>query len=169
MCIRDRLSVAALFFALFLTEGAVAQDDFAITGTYQIEKGQRHGWLILNVTIPEGHHIYALTQKGTPPPTKIKLADSKQFKLIKKFTSNKKPKVIEHDPIFKQRMEEYEGKVALMAPISVAEGVDLDSVAFDLKITGQVCSDSGCMPFTDKAIEITFAGYYEKENKEEGK
>ena len=66
-------------------------------------------------------------------------------------------------------MEEYEGKVALMAPISVAEGVDLDSVAFDLKITGQVCSDSGCMPFTDKAIEITFAGYYEKENKEEGK
>lgn len=147
----------------------VAQDDFKIEGTYQIEKGQRHGWLILKVNIPEGFHIYALTQEGSPPPTKIKLAESDAFEVMQKFKANKEPKVVEHDPVFEQRVEKYVGKVALLAPIKIADGVELDDVTFDLKITGQLCSDTGCQMFRNKQVEIDFAGYYEKEKKEKGK
>jgi len=159
------LLVPLIAFAIgFLsTLSLFAQNGLKIEGTYQIEKGKRQGWLIVNLEIPEGHHVYALTQKGTPPPTTIKLEESDSFKVLKKFSSNKKPKVIEHDPIFDQRIEEYVGKVALMAPIRIADGADLENVKFDLKISGQLCSDTGCQLFKNKEVEIEFAGYYEKD------
>jgi len=168
IAVANRCLIVGLLMAGFATaDRAQAQDnEFKIEGTYQIEKGQRHGWLILNINIPEGFHIYALTQEGTPPPTKIKLAESDDFKLMKAFKANKKPKVIEHDPVFEQRMEEYEGKVALLAPLKISDGVDLEDVSFDLKISGQLCNDSGCQLFKNKKVEIEFAGYYEKEEKQ---
>lgn len=161
--------VLAFLFGMLTTEALLAQQDIKIEGTYQIEKNQRHGWLILNVEIPDGHHIYALTQKGSPPPTKIKLEESDQFEMMDKFKADKKPKVVEHDPIFEQRIEKYNGKVALMAPIKVADAADLENVEFELKISGQLCNDNGCRLFNNKKIEIEFAGYYEKDEQKKKK
>ena len=161
--------VIAFLFGMLSTEALFAQQDIKIEGTYQIEKDQRHGWVILNVEIPEGFHVYALTQKGSPPPTKIKLEESGQFELMDKFKADKKPKVIEHDPIFDQRIEKYTGKVALMAPIKVANATDLENVEFDLKISGQLCNDNGCRLFNNKKIEIEFAGYYDRDEKKKKK
>ena len=159
----------AFAFGFWSSEAIFAQDEFKIEGTYQIEKSQRHGWIILNLEIPDGYHVYALTQKGSPPPTTIKLQESDDFKLLKKFKANKKPKVVEHDPIFDQRIEKYVGKIALMAPIEIAINKDLDSVTFNVKISGQLCSDTSCQLFKNKEIEIDFAGFYEKDEKKNGK
>lgn len=150
---------------LTLPNVASAQNDIKIEGTYQIEKDQRHGWLILNVKIPKGYHIYALTQIGNPPPTKIQLAKSTEFELMDKFKSDKKPKVVEKDPIFEQRIEKHDGKIAFMAPIKVAKSADLKDINFDLKISGQLCNDSGCRLFNNKKIDVEFAGFYDKTEK----
>lgn len=156
--------LACLSMSLIANE-AFAQNDIKIEGTYQIEKDQRHGWLILNVKIPEGYHIYALTQVGNPPPTKIVLQKSEDFELMDKFKSDKKPKVIEKDPIFEQRIEKHDGKIAFLAPIKIANSADLKDVNFDLKISGQLCNDSGCRLFNNKKIDIEFAGFYDKKAK----
>ena len=169
---RPRIATASLFaFLLGLVSpiAIFAQNDIKVEGAYHIEKNQRHGWLILNLEIPKGYHVYALTQKGSPPPTKIDLKESEQFELLKKFEANRKPHVVEHDPVFDQRIETYEGKIALRAPIRIASDVDLENVDFDLKISGQLCNDSGCRLFNGKSVEIEFAGFYEKEEKKEEK
>ena len=159
------VALFAVFLCFWATEPLMAQKDIKIQGTYQIEKDQRQGWLILNIQIPKGYHIYALTQVGNPPPTKIQLAKSQDFELLDKFKADKKPKVIENDPIFEQRIEKHEGKIALLAPIKVAKTADLKDVVFDLHITGQLCSDTGCRPFNNKKIEVEFAGFYDGKEK----
>ncbi len=167
----QRFGTIVSFIALLaITIPAVAQEtgrELKIIGTYQIEQGKRHGWLIVNLEIPPGSHVYALTQEGNPPPTKIKVAESESYELLRGFQANKAPHVVEHDPVFGQRVESHEGKVAFMAPLRVAEGVDLQNVVFDLKFHGQVCNDSGCIPVFNRPVEINFAGFYDKEEKAE--
>ncbi|MGI9519171.1 MAG: protein-disulfide reductase DsbD domain-containing protein [Pirellulaceae bacterium] len=159
------VSMIALHAMADVANGQQTGSQLKIVGTYQIEQGQRHGWLILNLEIPTGSHVYALTQEGNPPPTKIKLAESDNFELMRGFEANKAPHVEEQDPVFGQRVESHEGKVAFMAPIRVADGVDLENVVFDLKFHGQVCNDSGCIPVFNRPVEIDFAGFYEEEEK----
>lgn len=134
----------------------------AMSAMYQIEKGSRKGWLIVTVDVPEGCHIYALTQKGSPPPTKIKLEESKEFELLEGFRANKEPHVVEHDPVFGQRVESYEaGKVKLIAPVRIADEFDVEKVSFDLKFHGQVCSAEGCKPIFNHPLKVTFGGFYD--------
>ena len=159
------VALLAVLLGSLVTKPLVAQKDLKIQGTYQIEKDKRQGWLILNIQIPKGYHIYALTQVGNPPPTKIQLAKSSEFELLDKFKADKKPKVIEKDPIFETRLEKYEGKVALLAPIKFSKTADLKDVVFDLRITGQLCNDSGCQPFNNKKVTIEFAGFYDAKDK----
>ena len=83
--------------------GQQTENRLKLVGTYQIEEGERHGWLIVNLEIPTGSHVYALTQEGNPPPTKIKLAESDSFELMRGFEANKVPDVKENDPVFGQR------------------------------------------------------------------
>jgi hypothetical protein len=139
-----------------------AQELPVITAKYQIENGTRKGWLVVTVEIPEGCHIYALTQKGSPPPTKLKLAESKMYTVIEEFRADKRPHVVEFDPVFEQRIETYEeGKVNLLAPIQVADGTDLKKLKVDLKFHGQVCSNTGCKPLFNQPVEVKFGGFYD--------
>lgn len=144
------------------SERLSAQEIPAMSATYQIEKGTRQGWLIVTVEIPKDCHIYALTQTGSPPPTKIKLAESKQFTVLEAFRADKEPHVVENDSVFGQRVETYEaGTVKLIAPIRVADGVKLEEVTFDLKFHGQVCSAEGCKPIFNHPLTVSFDGFYE--------
>lgn len=157
------LGLVTLLISLACNTQVSAQDDeIKLIGSYKIEKGQRHGWLILSASIPSGHHIYALTQKDIPPPTKIKVAESKHFTVAGKFRANKKPTVIEKDPVFESRIEKHAGKVMFVAPIRVHDGVEIENLVVDMKFHGQLCSDENCLPLFNKPISVSFGGYYEK-------
>jgi len=157
------VGITAILIGLFCMTELSAQDaEIQLVGSYKIEKGQRHGWLILNADIPKGHHIYALTQKDVPPPTKIKVAKSADFSVAGSFRANKKPNVIEKDPVFETRIEKHSGKVMFVAPIRINEGVELEKLSVDMKFHGQLCSDEECLPLFNKPISVSFGGYYEK-------
>lgn len=156
------LALAALALSFAAVHPLSAQDEPKISAKYQIEKGTRKGWLIVTVEIPAESHIYSVTQEGNPPPTKIKLAESEQFEILDKIRADKKPHVVENDPVFEQRVETYEaGVVNLLLPIEVVAGVDLEAVKFDAKFHGQICSPSGCKPLFDKPLEVEWAGFYD--------
>lgn len=170
MVTMGRLLVIVALTAFATSATVVAQELPVIKASYQIENGTRKGWLIVTVEVPEGCHIYALTQEGSPPPTKIKVAESESFELLEKFRSDKKPHVVENDPVFDQRVETYEeGEINLMAPIEIADGNDLEKLLVDLKFHGQVCSDSGCKPLFNKPIEVKFGGFYDPPKEDEPK
>ncbi len=54
------VAMFAVFLCFWATEPLMAQKDIKIQGTYQIEKDQRQGWLILNIQIPKGYHSKGL-------------------------------------------------------------------------------------------------------------
>ena len=89
-----KIGLIAVAISIVSSTQLEAQTKLKLTARYQIEKGTRNGWIVVSAEIPKGNHIYALTQKGTPPPTKIKIAESDDFSVTKKFKPNKKHKVI---------------------------------------------------------------------------
>ncbi len=140
---------------------STSDEPIKLSAEFQLEKGKSTGKLILTAKIPEKHYVYSLTQKKGPPATKLKIAESKQFKLGA-FKPTKKPTVIENDELFNCRIEKHYGKIVFVAPITVASGVEPKNVEVSISVTGQVCSEENCTPFSNKKAVAKFSGYYEK-------
>lgn len=141
---------------------------FQITSRFHLQEGKTEtgtaiGYLVVKVALAEGNHIYSLTQSGDIAPSKIAVKPSKSFRINSKFTPDRKPKVIEHDPVLEQRVEKHTALVQFFAPIEIAPGVDPNALEFDLKFNGQVCSASGmCRPIMEKPLKAKFAGFFTK-------
>lgn len=113
------------------------------------DKGQP-ARLAIEATIKQGWHIYSLTQpKGGPLPTKIKLTDSKDYKLLGEFQPVPPPKVHFDDLAFKINLEEHQGRVVWVAPFEAASGVDLKRLKIEGKLNTQVCNEQTCLPPED--------------------
>lgn len=141
-------------------------DTFTLSSRFHLVNGTRKGVLILKAEIPKGSYIYALTQQGNPPPSKIKVQKSDQFKITGKFAADRHPKIVKKDPVFNNRLEKHSKTVQFFVPIELADGVDPDSVAPQVLFDGQVCSEEGtCMPIRSRQIAATFAGYFAQESK----
>lgn len=113
--------------------------------------------LVITADIPDGWHIFSITQQpGGPLKTKIKLDDSKQFKLAGDFKADPAPKVAKSAAYGDLPIETHAGKVTWTAPIELAAGVDPST----LKITGAVNSqrcfgEDKCLP--PKSFKFTAA------------
>ena len=137
--------------------------ELTLTGRFHVIKGSERGVLILKAEIPKGSCIYALTQKGNPQPSKLKISPSKQFQVLGKFSADRYPKVIEHDPVFETRLEKHTTLVQFFAPIKLVPGVDPKTVTAEMTFDGLCCSDAGtCIPVKGRKVKANFGGYYEK-------
>lgn len=126
-----------------------------------IEKGTNKGYLVLQLDLQDGHHIYSLNPKGSPMPTKIAVTPSKDIKVLGGFTSDKQPLVIEKDPVFQRRIEKHKGVVQFFAPIEVRPGIDLAKLAAEVSLTGQVCSASACRQVKARKVVGKFASFFD--------
>lgn len=141
---------------------ASADDDTSplkIRARYEIEPKSRAGQIVVECEIPEGHHIYSMDQSSPPGPTKIQIAKSDQFDLTAPFNANRAPEVIEHDPVFETRLEQFSEKVTFTIPLQLAPDVDPQKVAVTLIINCQVCSDAGCVLIRNKKLDALFGGF----------
>ena len=143
--------------------GAAAKKNQAYTPSVRVhlEKGSSKGYLVLQVDLSEGHHMYSLNPKGSPVPTKIVVTPSKDINVLGAFTSDKQPLVIEKDPVFQRRIEKHKGVVQFFAPIEVRPGMDLSKLTAEVALTGQVCSANACQPVNGKKIKGKFASFFE--------
>lgn len=157
-----RVIGAILAMSWLVVTAAWADDDkntIQIAARYEIEPGTRVGRLVIACDIPRGMHIYSLLQSSPPGPTKIRVADSDDFKLTSDFTTGQSPNVIERDPVFDTRIEQFFNHVEFSAPLQISENADLERLEFDLKISCQVCSDDGCILVRNKKVDVRFGGY----------
>jgi hypothetical protein len=135
-----------------------------LAGRYHLVKGTRKGVLILKVQIPKDSYIYAVTQPGNPPPSRITVTESSQFRIAGNFASDRHPKIIEEDPVFHSRLEKHFQLVQFFVPIELAENADPQKVMPEIVFDGQVCSEKGtCMPIRNRKISAQFAGYFEQQ------
>ena len=135
--------------------------EYQLSSRIHLNKGTQKGYLIVEVQLAEGKHIYSLTQAGAIPPTTLKVQPNPQIKITGDFSPDKPATVIENDPVFKQRIEKHTGKVQFFAPIEVAPAADLAKLATQIQFDGQICSQEACLPIRSKMISGKFAGYFD--------
>ncbi|HEX5103731.1 MAG TPA: protein-disulfide reductase DsbD domain-containing protein, partial [Pirellulaceae bacterium] len=138
-------------------EGGTA-DHVSFSGAFRCQENTRKGSLSLTATIEPGWHVYSVTQlKGGPMASKIKVAESPDFKVLGPFQPDRPPHIQQLE-IYKVPVEEHEGTVTWSAPIEIAEGVDPQSLTIGLTYSGQVCSDV-CIPIFNQQALAKFAGF----------
>ena len=150
-------------------ESSTAQDEaknqkpYKLSSRIHLQQGSNTGYLVVKIELNKGSYIYSLNQQSPLKPSKIRVADSPQFKLKSEFNPDRPPIVIENDPVFNQRVEKHKGQIQFFASIEIAPGVDLETLSADVNFGGQVCSDAGfCMPILGARAEGRFAGHFER-------
>lgn len=135
--------------------GAAAQlggaDTLKVTARFAEAADGKPARLFVTAEIEKGWHIYSLTQpKGGPLASKIKLAESDDFKLAGEFQAAPKAKSHTDPEIWPDVViESHEGKVTWHAPIELAPGVDPAKLSIEGKVNVQACNDRGCLPPKD--------------------
>ena len=140
---------------------AEKQKPWAIASRIHLEKGTNKGYLVVQVDLAEGYHMYSLNPKGSPSPTKLTISKSDNLRVLSEFASEKPPVVVKNDPVFNQRMEKHKGKVQFFASIEVRPGIDLEKLTQQVQFSGQICSDQACQPIRNHKAKASFAGYFE--------
>ena len=109
--------------------------------------GDKPGRLFITAELADGWHLYSLTQKpGGPIKTKIKLDESRDFKLAGEFKPFPEPQR-KIEPAFDNLpVETHEGKVTWYAPLELAAGVDPQKLKIAAKLSFQACNESSCLP-----------------------
>ena len=143
----------------------VEEEAFKISGKFHIESGTNQGFLILKLELPDGSHIYSLTQPAPLIPTKLTVKQHKQFKVEKAFQADTKPQVIEHDPVFETRVEKYQGVIQFFVPITVDPHADPKKLQPEVSFSAQICSEKGFCKLINDKTPIEFAGYFQREAK----
>lgn len=156
---RRWLFVVALIAACLTTvPGAIAQDLFGSPGFGAAEGGEprrlkvsaqftvaaagQPARLYITAEMEPGWHITSLTQKEPYLPTKIKVAESRDYRLQGPFQSDPQPhKKTEVDGSLS---EVHEGVVTWFAPLELAPGVDPKMLGISGKINVQACGPQGC-------------------------
>ena len=140
---------------------AKPKSPWKISSRIHLEKGTNNGYLVVQIDLDKGYHVYSLDPKSSPAPTQLAVLPSNDLRVKSKFVSDKSPLVIEKDPVFGKRIEKHTGQVQFFAPIEVRAGVDLQKLSQDVKFSGQVCSSSACQPIRQHTANAKFAGYFE--------
>lgn len=137
--------------------GGATEQQVSFSAGFSVEENSRRGTLSLSARIEPGWHIYSVTQqKGGPMPSKIKAAESGDFKILGPFQPDQAPH-IKRDKLYRVPLEEHDGTVTWTAPLELAEGIDPETLSIELTYSGQVCSDV-CIPLSEK-VEAKFTGY----------
>lgn len=143
---------------------------YQLTTRIHVQKGTNKGYLIVQADLKKGSYVYSLTQAGDIPPSKLSVANSKQFKMLAGFSPDRPATVVKNDPLFQQRVEKHKDKVQFFAPIEFAAGVNPEGVVAQVTFNGQVCSDEGfCMPIRDLKLSGKFAGYFQRSSSQQAK
>lgn len=140
---------------------AAKQQPWKIDSRIHLEKGTNTGYLVVEIQLSEGHHLYSLNPEGSVAPTRLAVLPSNDLRVKSKFVADTAPIVIEKDPVFERRIEKHKGQVRFFAPIEVRGGIDHTQLSQEVQFSAQVCSDNGCRPIRDLKLTASFGGYFE--------
>ena len=139
-------------------------DPASFSAEFKLKPGTQKGMLSIHAKLQPDWHIYSITQpKGGPMRSKIKVADSKDFKIIGDFQPDKKPHVADIEG-FDVPAEEHKDAVTWSAPIEFSKGVDVEKGVVNITFNGQVCESKpagSCKPLFGIKIAGKFAGFDE--------
>ncbi len=129
------------------------------TAEFSLVRGTNKGRLAVTLVVPEGHHIYSLTQpKGGPIRTTIAIDPASSVKLTTQFQANRDPRVHEVK-FFKVPVEEYDETIVCQADFELLDDADPDTTTIDLSIDGQLCKGTESCTNFELQTKATFSGF----------
>lgn len=141
--------------------GVAPGQEVTLTAEYKLKPGTNEGEVTLTASIAFGYHIYSLTQVDGPGPSTITLTTNPNVKLAGSFEADTDPHVVENDPQFGVRVEQYEAVAIFSAPIEVTDVENPEDFTFELIYDGQVCDSNGCRLIEGEKVKVRFGGYLE--------
>ena len=115
------------------------QETVSVTGKFiQDSNSPSTGKLLLEAIVPEGFHMYSITQKaGGPYAAKIAVDPSDQYSISGQFTAQTQPQIQNVD-YYDVPIEEHRGTVIWTAPIQFASGVDPSTIEIKGRLSYQI-------------------------------
>ncbi len=138
--------------------GQNLQEGVSIDAQFLVDERTGRGQLRIAVEIPDGWHLYSITQQpGGPQRSVIKVPESASYQITGNFEPDAPPVVQHDDPYFPVPVEYHSDFVTWTAPIRLAQGVDPQQLKIPIEFTGQICKVS-CTPINEK-LTATFGGF----------
>lgn len=140
-------------------------DPVKLFADFKMKTGTNQGVLNVTAEIIPGWHVFAIKKTEGPTPSKIAVAESKDYKLLGPFTPDKKPHPVEEQG-FDEPCLEHEDVVVWSAPFELSENVDPKTLKFKIVYTGQTCESKPlgrCLPLSFD-LEGEFDGFDESLN-----
>ena len=123
-------------------------DPVTMSAEFKLIRGKQTGVLKVTAQIAPNWHIFSMKDTNGPIPSKISVAESKDYELLGKFKPDQKPH-LKKEVGFDQPCEEFEGTVVWTAPIELAADVKPETITIEMVYNGQTCvTDGGCQPLT---------------------
>jgi thiol:disulfide interchange protein len=127
--------------------GGFGKEKVKASGHFSAATADAPAMLYVTAEVQPGWHIYSTTQpKGGTIPSRIKIEESADFKLLGDFATEQVPNkhaAPEYDGLV---LEEHEGKVTWFAPIELAKDVDPKSLVIKGAVYAQACSNACIAP-----------------------
>ena len=143
--------------------GQGAHADF--DAKFVIRKGQNKGLLLITGRPDKASHSHLYSQRSDleyQMPTVFKVTAAPEFQVVGKFNPDRPPKFVRKESGKEiWETEEFSEDVTWSAPITVADGVDVEKLEITTQIIGQVCNDGGCNEFNDLFVTAKFEKYLE--------
>ncbi len=135
--------------------GLNAEDDVepvTASGWFTAAEGDKPARLYIQADIQKGWHIFSITQpKGGPLATKLKLDESKLYKVVGLFKAEPAP-VVHDDEVFGMKVEEHTVKVVWHAPIAIAGDADVKALQIKGSVYAQACEKVCLAPTNYKFV-----------------
>ncbi len=136
--------------------GGFAQEKpaLSVSARFTSPTGDRPSYLVISASLDPGWHIYSITQApGGPVTTKIKLAESDDYRRLGDFAADPPPKKKTEAVFGDLVVESHYDRVVWYAPIELRPGVDPGAVRIEGSVYAQPCTETSCerprdFPFT---------------------
>jgi hypothetical protein len=107
----------------------------------------------LSSTLEEGWHLYSITQgSGGPVPLRLVVPKDQPFALAGKIQAP--APVVKFDQNFGMDVEQYQGAVHFVLPVSVAAAAAAGRQALAIEAHYQVCNASICLPPETATLKV---------------
>jgi hypothetical protein len=118
---------------------------------------RQSGFLVVAAQLQPGFALYSLTHPGEAA-TKIEVARQPGFAIAGAFRPDRAPVVAEYGR-GDAREEKHVETVEFYLPIKLAAGQIPEDLEIRVRVNGQACSDSSCVPVINKVMTAKFDEY----------
>ena len=118
---------------------------------------RQSGFLVVAAQLQPGFALYSLTHPGEAA-TKIEVARQPGFAIAGAFRPDRAPVVADYVG-GTAREEKHVDTVEFYLPIKLAAGQIPEDLEIKVRVNGQACSDSSCVPVINKVMTAKFDEY----------